>query len=197
MASTGVKGSGFPPRRSDDRPARRPAEPGAACLRFRAIPRAPRWCCAASTCWKTFWARRLLRRRPTFRRSTRPRSARRPRCGSRWKRTASSAVCASCHSKMDVLGFGLENYDAIGTWRTTGRQIPGGFQRHAAQRQIVRHSRRDAASFCWRELPQFAHCLTEKMLTYALGRGLGPYDRNTRCRKSTAMWRSPITSSSL
>ena len=37
------------------------------------------------------------------------------------------AMCASCHNKMDPLGFGLENYDGIGKWRDHGREIPGGF----------------------------------------------------------------------
>ena len=45
----------------------------------------------------------------------------------------SNAVCASCHSRMDVLGFGLENYDATGKWRTDGWQVPGGLERHAAR----------------------------------------------------------------
>jgi hypothetical protein len=53
-------------------------------------------------------------------------------------------MCASCHNKMDPLGFGLENYNAIGKWRTDGRQIPSGFERHAAQRQIVQDAGRDA-----------------------------------------------------
>ena len=35
-----------------------------------------------------------------------------------------NAVCASCHSRMDPLGFGLENYDAIGRWRTEDGKFP-------------------------------------------------------------------------
>ena len=35
-----------------------------------------------------------------------------------------NAICASCHARMDPIGFGLENFDAIGQWRTEGRQIP-------------------------------------------------------------------------
>ena len=35
-----------------------------------------------------------------------------------------NAVCASCHNKMDPLGFGLENYDAIGKWRTMDGKFP-------------------------------------------------------------------------
>jgi mono/diheme cytochrome c family protein len=89
-----------------------------------------------------------------------------------------SAVCASCHSKMDVLGFGLENYDAIGAWRTSDGKFPvdstgtlpngKSFSTPAEMRRVLLAN-----------LPQFEHCVAEKMLTYALGRGLGPSDRNT------------------
>ncbi|HTX35837.1 MAG TPA: DUF1592 domain-containing protein [Bryobacteraceae bacterium] len=89
-----------------------------------------------------------------------------------------NAVCASCHSKMDVLGFGLENYNGIGRWRTmdgkfpvdaTGT-LPNGktFNGPAEMREALLS-----------RLPDFAHCMTEKMLTYALGRGVGPNDRRT------------------
>ena len=63
-----------------------------------------------------------------------------------------NAICASCHSRMDPLGFALENYDAIGKWRTHGRRLPGGFERRAAERQDVLDARRDAAD------PQPACC---------------------------------------
>ncbi len=90
----------------------------------------------------------------------------------------SNPVCASCHSKMDVLGFGLDNYNAIGKWRTqdgkfpieAGGTLPGGKEFHTpAELRTILVS----------ELPEFAHCLTEKMMTYALGRGIQPYDRPT------------------
>ena len=85
-------------------------------------------------------------------------------------------VCASCHSKMDPLGFGLENYDGIGRWRTvdgsfpidSSGTLPSGksFTTPAQMKEILR-SNPDA----------FSQCLSEKMLTYALGRGLERYDR--------------------
>jgi mono/diheme cytochrome c family protein len=87
-------------------------------------------------------------------------------------------TCASCHSRMDVLGFGLENYDAIGRWRTADGKFtidssgtfPNGksFASPAEMRTLLKG-----------ELPDFARCLTEKMLTYALGRGVERYDRRT------------------
>jgi len=89
-----------------------------------------------------------------------------------------NAICASCHSRMDPLGFGLENFDAIGAWRTqdgkfpidaTG-SLPDGrtFEGPQGLKKILNDSRE-----------AFAQCLTEKLLTYALGRGLERYDRPT------------------
>ncbi len=90
----------------------------------------------------------------------------------------SNAVCASCHNRMDTLGFGLENYDATGKWRTKDGKfdidvagtLPNGksFQTPAEMRTLLLES-----------MPEFSRCITEKMLTYALGRGLERYDRRT------------------
>jgi mono/diheme cytochrome c family protein len=90
----------------------------------------------------------------------------------------SNPTCASCHNRMDVLGFGLENYDAIGRWRTMDGKFPidvsgtfpngKSFASPAEMRVLLKG-----------ELPDFARCLTEKMLTYALGRGVERYDKRT------------------
>ena len=90
----------------------------------------------------------------------------------------SNPVCASCHSKMDVLGFGLENYDAIGKWRTmdgkfpidVGGTMPSGksFQTAAEMRTILMDN-----------LPQVSRCMVEKIMTYALGRGMQTFDNKT------------------
>ncbi len=85
-------------------------------------------------------------------------------------------TCASCHRRMDPLGFGLENFDAIGGWRTADRaqpidssgRLPGDRPFHGpGELKAALLTRRDA----------FARCLTEKTLTYALGRGLDRADR--------------------
>jgi hypothetical protein len=87
-----------------------------------------------------------------------------------------NTLCASCHNKMDPLGFGLENYDAVGRWRTkdgafaidaTGT-FPGGktFSSPAELKALLMS-----------RMPQFTRALAERMLTYALGRGVEPYDR--------------------
>jgi mono/diheme cytochrome c family protein len=87
-----------------------------------------------------------------------------------------NAICASCHSRMDPLGFALENYDAIGKWRTTdggfpidsSGVLPGGrkFSTPAEMRQILGE-----------RLPDLTKTLTEKLMIYSLGRGLQRYDR--------------------
>ena len=82
--------------------------------------------------------------RRTFRRWTKPPWARPRRCASRWRSTAPTPTCASCHNKMDPLGFGLENYDGIGKWRTMDGKFPVDSSGHAAQRQDLRHARRNA-----------------------------------------------------
>lgn len=90
----------------------------------------------------------------------------------------SNAVCASCHSRMDVLGFGLENYDAIGKWRTMDGKFPidvsGTFPNGKSFSSPI-----EMRALLKEELPDFARCITEKMLTYSLGRGLERYDRKT------------------
>lgn len=85
------------------------------------------------------------------------------------------AACASCHNLLDPVGFALENYDAIGRWRDrengeaidTNGSLWDGTKLHGAddlEKAILSHP----------EL--FAQTLTEKLMTYALGRGIEPYD---------------------
>ena len=88
-------------------------------------------------------------------------------------------LCSSCHNRMDPLGLALENFNALGMWRESERgvSIDAGGQlitgetfhdiREVKRALITRHSR------------DFYRCLTEKLLTYALGRGLEFYDVQT------------------
>jgi Protein of unknown function (DUF1588)/Protein of unknown function (DUF1585) len=86
-------------------------------------------------------------------------------------------ACASCHNMMDPLGFALENFDAVGRWRTRdGRdeinasgKLPDGtaFNGVAELKQLLSSSRTE----------QFTRCFAEKMLIYALGRGTEYYDK--------------------
>ena len=86
-------------------------------------------------------------------------------------------VCAACHSRMDPLGFALENYDGVGKWRAkdaghvidASGKLPDGthFEGMAGLREALLTSRRE----------DFIETVTEKLLTYALGRGLESYDK--------------------
>jgi hypothetical protein len=87
-----------------------------------------------------------------------------------------NAVCASCHTKMDPLGFGLENYDGIGRWRMLDGKFPVDSSGTLPNGKTF-ESPSEMRAALLTQLPDFAHCVIEKMLTYALGRGLQPYDR--------------------
>ncbi|MCM3880879.1 MAG: DUF1592 domain-containing protein, partial [Vicinamibacterales bacterium] len=87
-----------------------------------------------------------------------------------------NAICASCHGRMDPIGFALENYDGVGKWRAedagqvidASGKLPDGteFQGPAGLSQLLLTKYRD----------DFVRTATEKLLTYALGRGVEYYD---------------------
>jgi hypothetical protein len=93
----------------------------------------------------------------------------------RLERHRKNPVCATCHSRMDPLGFALENFDAVGRWRQTDAGsaidssgvLPDGtsFDGPAAFRQALLQHREEIVG-----------TLAEKLMTYALGRGLEYYD---------------------
>ena len=80
-------------------------------------------------------------------------------------------ACSSCHKMMDPIGFALENFDGTGKWRTRE-----GGQNLDASGQLVDGSRIDGVVSLRQALlrysPQFERSITEKLLTYALGRGV-------------------------
>lgn len=91
----------------------------------------------------------------------------------------SNPLCNSCHERMDPLGLALENFTALGTWRDTearqtidpsGQLVTG--EKFSDVRELKRVLARDRAM-------DFYRCLTEKLLTYALGRGLEHFDTHT------------------
>lgn len=87
-------------------------------------------------------------------------------------------ACANCHAKMDPIGFALENYDAVGAYRTKD----GAFDIDASG-EFADGSKfsgpGDLKSIILAKREDFVRCLAEKMLTYALGRGVEYYDRPT------------------
>ena len=86
-----------------------------------------------------------------------------------------NAVCASCHTRMDPLGFGLENFDAIGAWRTKDGQFPINASGILPDGRSF-EGPQGLESILKAQPDAFAECLTRKLLIYALGRGLEPYD---------------------
>ena len=97
----------------------------------------------------------------------------------RLQRHRESPACSVCHAPMDPLGLALENYDAVGKWRTTGEadlpidasgNLPDGtaFEGPTGLRSLLLERRE-----------QFIGTLTEKLLAYSLGRGPEYYDRPT------------------
>ena len=87
----------------------------------------------------------------------------------------SNPVCASCHARMDPLGLSLENFDAIGQWRSTDAGTP-----IDASGVLLDGTKVDGPAALRRALvaqkEQFVRAVTGKMLTYAMGRGLEYYD---------------------
>ncbi len=87
-------------------------------------------------------------------------------------------VCASCHERMDPLGFGLENFDAVGAWRTRDGRFPIDASGTLPDGQTF-SGPRELRVVLRSRAREFRRCLTEKMVTYALGRGLEYYDSPT------------------
>jgi hypothetical protein len=84
--------------------------------------------------------------------------------------------CANCHSKMDPLGFALENFNAIGKWRTTDGKFPVDATGVLPDGTSF-NGPMEMRTALLRKMPQFAQALAEKMLTYSLGRATNAKDR--------------------
>ena len=93
-------------------------------------------------------------------------------------------TCFECHRKIDPLGFAMEIYNPIGQYRTQYRDNQGRLADKIDPSGELPSGERfksmaDLKSILLEHQDQFAHCLTEKMLTYALGRKLNFADRST------------------
>ncbi len=114
---------------------------------------------------------------PTANEGGTPRSVR-----ERLEQHRSNAICASCHNTIDPLGFALEQYDAIGRWRATnGGNTPfdTGIPINASGTLIDGtevHGLAGLRNVILGREDQFVETVTEKLLTYALGRTLEHYD---------------------
>jgi mono/diheme cytochrome c family protein len=85
--------------------------------------------------------------------------------------------CASCHARMDAIGFALENFDGIGAWRDRDEEAAIDATGTLAGEQTFRGAVELTALLTAEKPDEFRRCLAEKMLTYALGRGTEYYDR--------------------
>ncbi len=87
-----------------------------------------------------------------------------------------NAACASCHSRLDPIGFSLENFDAVGKYRDkegdsiieASGSLPDG---------TVIDGPRGLKNVLLERKDEFVETFAEKLLTYALGRGLEDFDR--------------------
>jgi hypothetical protein len=88
-------------------------------------------------------------------------------------------MCASCHARMDPLGLALENFNALGMWRETENEQAIDSSGTLLTGEKFHGIRELKAIIKDRHRLDFYRCLTEKLLTYALGRGLEYYDEAT------------------
>jgi hypothetical protein len=108
-----------------------------------------------------------------------------------------NTVCAGCHSKIDPIGFGLENFDAVGRFRAleAGRpvdnsgELPGGetFRGPAELKQMLVKGRHT----------QFVRNVTERMLSFALGRKLELFDEPALMKITEAVEKDGLRASGL
>jgi hypothetical protein len=84
-------------------------------------------------------------------------------------------ACATCHRVMDPLGFSLDNFDAVGAWRTKENGLPIDATGQLADGTKI-NGIQDLRAALLKHPERFVDTLTEKLMTYALGRGLEYYD---------------------
>jgi hypothetical protein len=108
----------------------------------------------------------------------------------------SNPTCASCHARMDPLGLALEHFDAIGRWRDKDGRLTIDASATLADGRTVAGPD-GLAAILEADHAAFAECLAEKMLTYALGRGLDRSDRKTVKALAQRMAREDYRFSSL
>ena len=105
--------------------------------------------------------------------------AKRPTLRERLEEHRDNPACSACHAMIDPTGFALENFDAIGRWREVDESFypidPSGVLPDGRSFTSVSEMRNELAS----KPEQFVMTVTEKLMTYALGRGLDYYDMPT------------------
>ncbi len=92
------------------------------------------------------------------------------------ERHRANPACAVCHARLDPLGFALENFDAVGAWRAEDDGVAVDASGALADGTVVAGPGGLRAMLMARRR-EFVEALAEKLLTYAIGRGLEPHDR--------------------
>ena len=85
--------------------------------------------------------------------------------------------CANCHARMDPIGFGMENFNGIGAWREKDENFAIDPAGELVSGEEFKGPRDLESILVSKKKNDFVRCLSEKMLTYALGRGLEFYDQ--------------------
>jgi hypothetical protein len=108
----------------------------------------------------------------------------------------SRAECASCHARMDPIGFGLENFDPVGRWRTeqAGQPVDSGGELTTGEKFT---GPAELKKILAKRKEAFSRTVTEKLLAYALGRGLEYYDQPAVKGVTDALAREDYRSSTL
>jgi hypothetical protein len=91
----------------------------------------------------------------------------------------SQPMCSSCHNRMDPLGLAFENFNAMGMWREQEHGEPIDASGTLVTGETFNGARELKHILVTRHARDFYRCVTEKMLTYAIGRGLECYDVET------------------
>lgn len=85
--------------------------------------------------------------------------------------------CAVCHERMDAIGFAFENFDVIGSWRTKDGNFEIDSQVNLPTGESLQGWEPMLAYLAHQQREPFVRCFAEKLLTFALGRGLEYYDK--------------------
>jgi hypothetical protein len=125
-----------------------------------------------------------------------PQSAQSASLRQRMEQHRANPSCANCHARMDAIGFALENFNAVGAWRSKDGSFdidPAGVLPDGTRINGVADLKRAVLD----KKDLFARCLIEKMMIYALGRGIEPYDDRALEKALGAVAKNEYTFSSL
>jgi hypothetical protein len=107
-----------------------------------------------------------------------------------------NAVCANCHARIDPIGFAFENYDSVGAYRLKDGEFPIDASGTLPDGRSFKGPA-ELKAVLMKDKEQFSRCLTEKLLTFALGRGVEYYDAPTIDRVSAELARNDYKFSTL